>query len=94
MITPPLSPSLSSSFGEERVVRFDNECVLIPESVLCSKRPKLITKSYSLPLWKKKAAAVSDTELDLKVNEENHIVLRVPVPRYFLCVRITGFKAD
>jgi hypothetical protein len=86
MITPPQSPSLGSTYGDERVVRFDNECVLIPESVLCSKRPKMITKSYSLPLWKKKgvqgAAAASDTELDVRVNEENHVILRVPVPRY------------
>jgi hypothetical protein len=76
MITPPLSPSLSS---DERVVRFDNECVLIPEP---AKKPKIITKSYTLPLWKKKgqnASPVPDAELD--VNEDIHLVLKVPVPK-------------
>jgi hypothetical protein len=77
MITPPLSPSLSS---DERVVRFDNECVLIPEP---AKKPKLVTKSYSLPLWRKKgphASPVSDAELD--VNEDAHLVFKVPVPSF------------
>lgn len=76
MITPPLSPTLST---DERVVRFDNECVLIPEP---TRKPKMVTKSYTLPLWKKKghnASPVSDAELD--VNEDIHLVLKVPVPR-------------
>lgn len=65
------------------MVRFDNECVLIPESPsLKHKRPMILTKSYSLPLWKKRASngppsAVSDTELD----EDVQVVLKVPVPR-------------
>jgi hypothetical protein len=83
MITPPQSPSVGSVSSDERIVRFDNACVLIPESALRSKRPKLVTKSYSLPLWKKRAAqgaATFDKELD--VNDENHVVFKVPVPTY------------
>ena len=42
----------------------------------------ILTKSYSLPLWKKRAStsnvALSDTELD----EDVQVVLKVPVPRY------------
>lgn len=91
-MTPPQSPITSqetetetepsSTSGEERVVRFDNECVLIPESPsLKTKRPMILTKSYSLPLWKKRASgsnvALSDTELDQDVQ----VVLKVPVPR-------------
>jgi hypothetical protein len=94
MITPPQSPLLGSAGGDERVVRFDSECVLIPESVLCYKRPKVFTKSYSLPLWKRKAplsTGVSDAELG--ANEENQLVLKVPVPRYVLVAKFY-FKAD
>jgi len=36
-----------------RVVRFDRECVLIPESPK-SKKTMVVTRSYSLPLWKKR----------------------------------------
>lgn len=85
MITPPQSPSLGSTDGDERVVRFDNECVLIPESVLCSKRPKVFTKTYSLPLWKRKPAPAPDTDVSYAesgTNEENQVVFKVPVPRY------------
>ena len=94
MITPPQSPTTpqdsepssgpaTSDVSSERVVRFDNECVLIPESPsIKNKRPMILTKSYSLPLWKKRAStsnvALSDTELD----EDVQVVLKVPVPRY------------
>ncbi|KIM81822.1 hypothetical protein PILCRDRAFT_821178 [Piloderma croceum F 1598] len=83
MITPPQSPSLGSTDGDERVVRFDNECVLIPESVLCSKRPKVFTKSYSLPLWKRKPAPDTDVSYaESGTNEENQVVFKMPVPSF------------
>ncbi|KAF9527123.1 hypothetical protein CPB83DRAFT_895552 [Crepidotus variabilis] len=53
-----------------RVVRFDNECVLIPELNAKKQRPSMvITKSYSLPLWKKKGGSgqnqpLSDSDAD------------------------------
>ncbi|KAJ6505554.1 hypothetical protein C8R45DRAFT_973101, partial [Mycena sanguinolenta] len=36
-------------------VRFDAECILIPELGYSygTKRPRMVTKSYSLPLWKR-----------------------------------------
>jgi hypothetical protein len=82
MITPPQSPS-NSSVCTDRVVRFDNECVLIPESALGSKRPKLVTKSYSLPLWKKRSPqGANGSDMELDVNDESHVVIKVLVPRY------------
>lgn len=75
MITPPLSPSPSS---DERVVRFDNECVLIPDP---AKKPKMVTKSYTLPLWKKKVQHASSVSEELDAHEDNHLVLKVPLPR-------------
>ncbi|THH31572.1 hypothetical protein EUX98_g2605 [Antrodiella citrinella] len=47
-----ISPALSR-------VRFDSECVLIPEPVAPSRMPRLLMKSYSLPLWRKKAPSLS-----------------------------------
>lgn len=40
-------------------VRFDTECVLIPEAISPSRMPRLLKKSYSLPLWRKKPPPVS-----------------------------------
>ncbi|KAG6888310.1 hypothetical protein C0992_008876 [Termitomyces sp. T32_za158] len=76
-----LMPSSPSEL--DRVVRFDNECVLIPEP---SKRSKA-TKTYVLPLWKKKNP---DTDADANAGspsrvpqspEETHVIVKVPIPR-------------
>ncbi|KAL7285870.1 hypothetical protein ACG7TL_000981 [Trametes sanguinea] len=62
-------------------VRFDQDCVLIPDPVPSSRLPRLVTKSYSLPLWKRKhrdPPVVSDSEEDLN---DDHVVFKVSVPR-------------
>lgn len=72
---PPLEPPLSPK------VRFDQDCVLIPDPLPASRLPRLVTKSYSLPLWKRKQrepSLVSDTEDD---SSEDHVVFKVSVPR-------------
>ncbi|EIW65109.1 uncharacterized protein TRAVEDRAFT_68716 [Trametes versicolor FP-101664 SS1] len=71
---PPLEPPLSPK------VRFDQDCVLIPDPLPASRLPRLVTKSYSLPLWKRKQrepSLVSDTEDD---SSEDHVVFKVSVP--------------
>ena len=57
----PLSPS--------RIVRFDTECVLIPDAQPAGKLPFVLTKSYSLPLWRKDD------------DEEPRLVIKVPIPQ-------------
>lgn len=42
-----------AGYAIERVVRFEETCVLIPE--LQKRRAGFVTKSYSLPLWKRGA---------------------------------------
>ncbi|KAK0437723.1 uncharacterized protein EV420DRAFT_1587635 [Desarmillaria tabescens] len=80
----------------ERVVRFDNECVLIPESR--SKRPmvSMVTRSYAIPLWKRKSPSPSpldEKERHTEMIEDSdppspaaegkeHVVLKVSVPRH------------
>lgn len=66
------------------MVRFDNECVLIPDR---SKRPRMLSKSYSLPLWKKKQSHTSDSDTEvvspsLASSDDARVVLKVPIPRY------------
>ncbi|KAJ7751928.1 hypothetical protein DFH07DRAFT_960760 [Mycena maculata] len=61
MDTPP--PSSTTR------VRFDAECVLIPDVPWGGKRPRMLTKSYSLPLWRKH-------------REEEQRVLKVALPRH------------
>lgn len=58
-----------------RVVRFEQECVLIPESCR-AKRQIMVTKSYNLPFRRKRIASEGGEP------EEDSPVLKVPVPRY------------
>ena len=75
-----------------RVVRFDNECVLIPKSSLSrSKMPVVLTKSYSLPLWKRKTTQFSDSDPEDPAgssaqpsSEDNRITIKVPIPTFVL----------
>ncbi|KAJ4468128.1 hypothetical protein J3R30DRAFT_3739858 [Lentinula aciculospora] len=71
-----MASSSSQSSDYSRVVRFDDECVLIPE-LQPIKRPIIITKSYILPpLWRRKP---SDEE---SFEEPSSPVLRVPIPNF------------
>jgi len=72
--------------GHNLSVRFDDQCVLIPDSELPHRLrlPKMVTKSYSLPLWKRRSSSLgglSSPETDVILPEASHIVLRVPIPR-------------
>lgn len=68
--------ALAPAVHEERVVRFNDECILIPESR--PRRPRLLSKSYSLPLWKKKPqSSASDSDPD----DGSNAGFKVPMPR-------------
>jgi len=77
--------------GCSRVVRFDNECVLIPKSTLTrSKLPVVLTKSYSLPLWKRRSHQFSDSDVEdpagssaqPQSSEDNRVTIKVPIPTF------------
>ncbi|THU88347.1 hypothetical protein K435DRAFT_315385 [Dendrothele bispora CBS 962.96] len=93
------SPTNSvSSYADTRIVRFDNECVLIPELQRIQKnglfkKPMLITKSYSYalpPLWKRRNnnGSGSGEEGDLEPRSPSsstaspELVFKVPVPSF------------
>lgn len=88
IISSPSSPFMlpgMSSADSSRVVRFSDECVLIPESPRAKRR--MLTKSYSLPLWKRKPTQFSDSEADESPStfnnvEETRVVLKVPLPTF------------
>lgn len=73
---------IESSSG--RVVRFESECVLIPELKTTG-----LSRSYSLPLWKKRPIS-SDAEVESSLpqaassspDSDTHVVLKVPIPRH------------
>lgn len=77
--------------GCSRVVRFDNECVLIPKTSLTrSKMPVVLTKSYSLPLWKRRSHQFSDSDVEdpagssaqPQSSEDNRVTLKVIIPTF------------
>ena len=67
-------------------VHFDDTCVLIPDPVQ-SRMPRLIKKSYSLPIWRKRsnsnppADIVETTTAPAITAEERGKVITVSVPR-------------
>ncbi|TDL22321.1 hypothetical protein BD410DRAFT_898274 [Rickenella mellea] len=89
--------SVSDNSGEpqsptsERIVRFEERCVLIPEMVHeRSKGPRIVTKSFSLPLWRKGSFTMGTTvhpppETDQDDDhpsyaENNHVTVKLPIP--------------
>ncbi|KAL4069204.1 hypothetical protein J3A83DRAFT_3499784 [Scleroderma citrinum] len=65
-------------------VRFDSQCVVIPEPTPRSRRPRLVTKTYSVPLWKRRGSLSGSqpTSPDPDIPcPEDHVVLKLPVPR-------------
>ncbi|KZT68853.1 hypothetical protein DAEQUDRAFT_766046 [Daedalea quercina L-15889] len=64
-------------------VRFEADCVLIPDPSPVSRLPRLVTKSYAVPLWRKRnqgqePSSVSDSEAE--VRDDEHVVFKVSVP--------------
>ncbi|KAG7449135.1 uncharacterized protein BT62DRAFT_1073660 [Guyanagaster necrorhizus] len=77
----------SSATNSERNVRFDDECVLIPQCPF-RKPGLLVTKSYILPWWKRKASphnrgdgTKESNDISLPDDKE-HITLRIPLPSF------------
>jgi hypothetical protein len=84
MLPGMASPELQIDSGS-RVVRFDKECVLIPESPK-QKRSMVVTRAYSLPLWKRRGQSESDIEDSAHPSErtpspeEARVFIKVPIP--------------
>ncbi|KAJ6569072.1 hypothetical protein B0H19DRAFT_1256746 [Mycena capillaripes] len=78
--TPATTPTMPAAAR----VRFDAECVLIPDmqgSGGGSKRPRMVTKSYSLPLWRKPSSNKEGRGREDDEEEQAHVVLKVALPR-------------
>lgn len=71
----PRGPAAGCSYAsvDDRIVRFDDECILIPAP---TKKPAMVTMSYSLPLWRKKPSYISHSD-----TEGTEVTFKVPVPR-------------
>lgn len=69
---------ITSPTAADRAVRFHDECVLIPEPQQRSRMPRLVTKSVSLPLWKRRGSDVAETEPPSSVD----FGFKVPMPRF------------
>ncbi|KIL61786.1 hypothetical protein M378DRAFT_13258 [Amanita muscaria Koide BX008] len=77
-----------------RTVRFDDECVLIPQ--LSRKRQHVVTKSVALPLWKRRPSPAShptsqsdgesaDDPVSPVTPEDNkQIVFKLPIPSFIV----------
>ncbi|KAH0838893.1 hypothetical protein J3R83DRAFT_7320 [Lanmaoa asiatica] len=80
-------------------VRFESQCVVIPDPAHWLRRPRVVTKSYALPLWKRRASSASpstsappeDTSFD---DNQSHLVLRVPLPIFSLKPRPMARSVD
>ncbi|KAK7468240.1 hypothetical protein VKT23_002749 [Stygiomarasmius scandens] len=94
-LSTPSPTNSTSSYTDTRIVRFDNECVLIPELQRAHKnglfkKPLMVTKSYSYtlpPLWKRRSNGNgSGTEGEDEPRSPStltgspELVFKVPVP--------------
>ena len=70
------------------MVQFDDTCVVIPDPVAQSRMPRLIKKSYSLPLWRKRSPsnpppdAEGQPQLASSPEEKSPMSITVSVPRF------------
>ncbi|KAL0960117.1 hypothetical protein HGRIS_011759 [Hohenbuehelia grisea] len=78
---PQPFPSAAGGSSRRRIVRFDSECVLIPEAQQKSKRPRMATKTYSVPLWKRRHEPDGSQSDGAPSSppEESHVILKVPL---------------
>ncbi|KAI6137089.1 hypothetical protein F5141DRAFT_1059995 [Pisolithus sp. B1] len=76
----------ANPLDERSSVRFDTQCVVIPEPSPRSRRPRLVTKTYSVPLWKRRGSTSNSSEPDLVHSQspevDNHVVLKLSLPRF------------
>ncbi|KAF8553545.1 hypothetical protein OG21DRAFT_1219920 [Imleria badia] len=66
-------------------VRFEPQCVVIPDHAHRSRRPRVVTKSYALPLWKRRTSPARPSATSAPPEDEenqSHLVLRVPLPTF------------
>ncbi|KAJ7649332.1 hypothetical protein DFH06DRAFT_1134957 [Mycena polygramma] len=87
----PTTPTTMSPAPSAARVRFDAECVLIPDLGLGagSKRPRMVTKSYSLPLWRKPGHS-SHQGAGEEEDAHAHVVLKVALPRSVFLLSFTS----
>ena len=70
------------------MVQFDDTCVVIPDPVAQSRMPRLIKKSYSLPLWRKRSPsnpppdAEGHPQLASSPEDRSPMSITVSVPRF------------
>ncbi|KAK7065005.1 hypothetical protein R3P38DRAFT_63466 [Favolaschia claudopus] len=88
--SPAVTPSATSALTSTTTtttkaaarVRFDAECILIPDlSSTGTRRPRMVTKSYSLPLWKKTTTSSGREEV-AEEGASAHVMLKVALPRF------------
>ncbi|KAG7090523.1 hypothetical protein E1B28_009632 [Marasmius oreades] len=93
--SPRLEENLSNQLGItypvemsgavcNRVVRFDSECVLIPE-LNKSRKPLMITKSYAIPLWKRRTIPGESEEMQVSPSSSptmGGVVFKLPLPSF------------
>lgn len=65
-------------------VQFDDTCVVIPDPVVQSRMPRLVRKSYSLPLWRKRSNSnppLDTVEIAGSPEDRSGVSFTVPLPR-------------
>ncbi|KAN0101309.1 hypothetical protein V8E55_001293 [Tylopilus felleus] len=94
----PLSTTIEPLDDHGSAVRFETQCVVIPDLAHRSRRPRVVTKSYTLPLWKRRTSSPCPTSVPPEdvFPEENqsHVVLRVPLPTLSLKPYSTARTTD
>lgn len=87
----PSTASVSVEYVYERSVRFDEQCVLIPEQsrprkglLQLNSRPRLASKGFTLPIWPTASNSNSNSQEKIHGAEEKERgrKLSIGLPRY------------
>ncbi|KAF9235716.1 hypothetical protein BU15DRAFT_51080, partial [Melanogaster broomeanus] len=79
----PTVPAIEPVDDHPSYVRFDTQCVVIPEPTQRTRMPSFVTRPYSISLWKRRVSGPSgSTKLEDPTSREDHVVLRILLPKY------------
>ncbi|KAG6330060.1 hypothetical protein ID866_9028, partial [Astraeus odoratus] len=96
LLTGPLVAA-PDALGKVCAVRFDTQCVVIPDSIPPpSRKARFVTKTYTVPLWKRRGSVSrSPDPSDIPPPpEDGHVILKVPLPRLQTKLQSTPRSVD
>lgn len=79
---PTVSTAMRTAASSAPAVQFDDTCVVIPDPVAQSRMPRLVKKSYSLPLWRRRQNSNPPPADAAEPADSPGVSITVPLPSF------------